>query len=124
MRVITVAQVRLIYDTHVQAGVLRDPGLLEHAVRSPFQDVFGVELYPTLAQKAGELLDGIQRVQAYTDGNKRLAWHATMAFLDLNGQRLTDAEPHDVDDFVRSLAGEQRGELIAAVWLNDRMTGL
>lgn len=123
-RAITVRHVRRIYDEQVHAGELRDFGLLDGAVAAPGQHVFGRELYPTVAQKAGKLLDGIQRVQAYTDGNKRLAWLSTMAFLELNGQTLVDVPTEEVDRFVRGLVGAAGAEIVAAVWINERLVSL
>lgn len=121
---ISVDQVQQIYAQQVGAGVLRDRGLLEGAVAAPYQDVFGRALYPTLAQKAGKLLEVVQRVQAYTDGNKRLAWLTTMAFLELNGQTIVDLPAPDVDAFVRSLVGVPQAERVAAQWINERLTSL
>ncbi|GAB79176.1 hypothetical protein SAMN05421595_2481 [Austwickia chelonae] len=75
---VTAQQVRALYEVVVKAGVLRDPGLLDGAVNAPFQVVFDRALYPSLAQKAGKLLDGIQRAQAYTDGKS--GWPGTRRF--------------------------------------------
>ena len=110
-----------IYDAEVGVGVLRDFGLLDGAVCAPFQDVFGVEVYPSLAQKAGKLLDGIQRAQAYSDGSKRLAWLATNTFVEMNGQLIRAVPDEEVDEFVRGLNMLPAPEVVAAVWLNDRM---
>ncbi|WP_330474737.1 type II toxin-antitoxin system death-on-curing family toxin [Terrabacter sp. C0L_2] len=121
--VITAERVRGIYVEQIAAGLLRDPGALEGAVAAPFQTPFGHNPYPTIAQKAGKLLDGIQRVQAYTDGNKRLAWLSSVAFLSLNCQYVVDTSQEEVDEFVRSLAGAEAPEIRAAVWFNDRLAG-
>lgn len=77
-----------------------------------------------MSAKAGKLLDGIQRVQAYTDGNKRLAWHSTVAFLQLNGQVINDTPAVDVDEFIRGLESRDAAESHAAEWLNQRMRGM
>lgn len=121
---VNTTQVCALYDAVVRDGVLRDHNLLDGAVNAPFLGTFDMEFYPTLAQKAGKLLDGIQRVQAYTDGNKRLAWHSTLLFLQLNGQTIRPMPPEHVNTFVRSLAGAKGAELIAATWVNSRMIGL
>lgn len=121
---ILLADVMEIFESQVQAGVLRDPGLLDGAVSAPFQIVFDRDLYPTLAQKAGKLLEGIQRVQAYSDGNKRLAWLTTVSFLQWNGQILIDVDQPEVDLFVRSLVDLENPEIAAALWLNERMVSL
>lgn len=68
------------------AGPVRDVGLLASAVARPRATAFGEDAYPTLAAKAAALLHSIARNHALVDGNKRLAWLATVVFLDLNDQ--------------------------------------
>jgi death on curing protein len=68
---------------------VRDHGLLESALARPQATAFGVDAYPSLEQKAAALLHSVARHHALVDGNKRLALAATIAFLGLNGRRLT-----------------------------------
>jgi death-on-curing protein len=49
--------------------------------------VFGQEAYPSLDFKAAALLHSLARNHPLVDGNKRLAWLATVVFLDVNGAR-------------------------------------
>lgn len=70
----------------LDAGPVRDLGLLDAAAARPRSTLFGSETYPTLARKAAALLESLARNHALVDGNKRLAWLATVVFLDLNGQ--------------------------------------
>jgi death-on-curing protein len=67
------------------AGPIRDLGLLDSASARPRSSVFGQDAYPTIELKAAALLHSICRNHALVDGNKRLAWHATVVFLELNG---------------------------------------
>jgi len=122
---LTVEEVIAIFDHELACGSLRDPGSLEGAVEAPFFELIDFIPYPTLVQKAGKLLDGIQRVQPYSDGNKRLAWLATTTFLQLNGQVVDErVSAAEVDEFVRSLAWMPNAEVYAAQWLNLRVHGL
>lgn len=66
-------------------GPVRDVGLLESAAARPRTVLFGEDAYPSLADKAAALLHSICNNHALVDGNKRLAWLATVVFLDLNG---------------------------------------
>jgi death on curing protein len=66
------------------AGPVRDVGLLDAAAARPRTSVFGEDAYPTLQGKAAALLHSICMNHALVDGNKRLAWHAAVVFLDLN----------------------------------------
>jgi death-on-curing protein len=68
---------------------VRDYGLLESATARPRATVFGTDAYETLEDKAAALLHSLVRNHALIDGNKRLALAATVAFLGVNGRRLT-----------------------------------
>jgi death on curing protein len=76
---------QLVRDLNV--GPVRDVGLLDSAAARPQSSAFGEDAYPTLALKGSALLHSIARNHALVDGNKRLAWLATVVFLDLNDQR-------------------------------------
>ena len=87
------------------AGPVRDVGLLDSAAARPRSSAFGVDAYPDVPHKAAALLHSVAGNHALVDGNKRLAWLATVVFLDLNRLRpdLTDDEAFDL---VISVAGE------------------
>lgn len=76
----------------LEAGLVRDVGLLEAACARPQATVFGTEAYASLMLKAAALLHSLVRNHALVDGNKRLAWLATVVFLDLNDR------PVELDD--------------------------
>jgi death-on-curing protein len=65
-------------------GPVRDIGLLDSAAGRTRSSAFGEDAYPSLDLKAAALLHSIARNHALVDGNKRLAWLATVVFLDLN----------------------------------------
>ena len=69
----------------LNAGPVRDVGLLDSAAARPRSTVFGEDAYPTLALKAAALLHSLARNHLLVDGNERLGWLATVVFLDLNG---------------------------------------
>jgi len=66
-------------------GPVRDVGLLDSAAGRPRSSAFGEDAYPHLELKAAALLHSVAGNHALVDGNKRLAWLATVVFLDLNG---------------------------------------
>jgi death-on-curing protein len=68
---------------------VRDYGLLESALARPQASVFGEDAYPGTHQKAAALLHSLARNYAFVDGNKRTALAAAIAFLGINGIRLT-----------------------------------
>jgi len=68
---------------------VRDVGLLEAASGRPQATAFGQDAYPDLVAKAAALMHSLARNQGLVDGNKRLALAGSLAFLGMNGQRLT-----------------------------------
>ena len=68
---------------------VRDQGLLQSALARPQASAFGVDAYLSLEEKAAALLHSLARNRGLVDGNKRLALAATLAFLGMNGVRLT-----------------------------------
>ncbi len=68
---------------------VRDYGLLESATARPRATMFGTDAYETVEEKAAALLHSLVRNHALIDGNKRLALAATIAFLGVNGRRMT-----------------------------------
>lgn len=68
---------------------VRDYGLLESALARPRATVFGADAYPRLCDKAAALLHSLVGNHALVDGNKRLGWLATEAFLWINGWAVT-----------------------------------
>jgi len=79
-------------------GPVRDLGLLDSAAARPRSSAFGVDAYPTLAEKAAALLDSVVGNHSLVDGNKRLGWLATVAFLWINGMLLLapDVDAYDL----------------------------
>ena len=68
---------------------VRDHGLLASAAARPQATVFGEAAYPTVEVQAAALLHSLARNHALVDGNKRLALAGVIAFLGVNGHRLT-----------------------------------
>jgi death on curing protein len=95
---------------HVAARTLgdvevRDIGLLESALARPRSTAFGADAYPSIHGKAAALLHSLARSHALVDGNKRLALSATIAFLGLNGLRLTLSNDEAYDLVIAVAAG-------------------
>ena len=67
---------------------VRDFGLLQSSVERPRIHAPGVEVHPTLPEKAGALLHSLARNRALVNGDRRTAWIAMRMMLRLNGVRL------------------------------------
>ena len=104
-------------------GPVRDLGLLDSATARPRSSAFGVDAYPTLPEKTAALLDSVVGNHALVDGNKRLGWLATVAFLWINGQLLLAPED-DAYDLVIGVAERRiavRGSAaLLASWTRPR----
>lgn len=107
----------LIAETGGEPG-LRDEGLLESAIAAPFAAFSSEELYPTLAQKAARLGYGLVKNHAFIDGNKRIAAHAALVFLALNGVELRYTQQELSDMFLKLAAGEAQYEDLLA-WITE-----
>nr|WP_228045860.1 type II toxin-antitoxin system death-on-curing family toxin [Saccharopolyspora sp. HNM0983] len=92
---------------------VHEHGLLQSALRWPQPTAFEAAAYVSLDKKAATLLHSLARNHALVDGNKRLSLAATIAFLGVNGRRLT-------------LSNDQAYELIMAVAAGelDDVTGI
>lgn len=78
---------QLVAETGGTSG-LRDEGMLDSALNAPFQSFGGVDIYPSLQQKAARLCFGLVKNHPFIDGNKRIGAHAMLVFLALNGIEL------------------------------------
>ncbi|MBZ5736513.1 Fic family protein [Nocardioides sp. TRM66260-LWL] len=84
-----------------------DRGAVEGALLRPFSGFGDHELFPTLWDKAGAMLHGLASTQAFADGNKRTAWLAALALLELNGIQLPVVPDVEAEAFVLSVATVQ-----------------
>lgn len=98
----------------LQAGPVRDVGLLDAAAARPRSSAFGTDAYPSLPLKAAALLHSIVRNHALVDGNKRLAWLATVVFAEINDQPVTLADDAAFDLVMRAAEGAIDVEQVAA----------
>ncbi|MDN5856280.1 MAG: Fic family protein [Actinomycetia bacterium] len=86
--------------------LVRDHGLLEAALTRPQATAFGADAYTGLDDKAAAMLHSLARNRALVDGNKRLALAATIAFLGVNGRRLTLSNDQAYDLIIAVASGE------------------
>ena len=63
---------------------IRDHGLLDSAINSPLQSFGGVDLYPTIQNKAAQLCFCLINNHPFVDGNKRIGVLAMLTLLELN----------------------------------------
>ena len=113
-----------VEDLIASAGFhVRDRNLLLSAPASPLP-VFGEEVYVGLYDKAAALLLAVNRDHPLSDGNKRLSWLVTKAFLALNGHHLAANSVRDGDEFIRAVADRQCEFIDVVSWIETRTTRL
>ena len=96
---------QLIAETGGSSG-LRDEGMLDSALNSPFQTFGGEDVYPSLQQKAARLCFGLVKNHPFIDGNKRIGAHVMLVFLALNGIELQYSQTELSDVILQLAAGE------------------
>lgn len=79
---------------------LRSYDSIASAVYQPQQTFGGLDLYPTIAEKAAAYGYFVAESQAFIDGNKRTAVICMLAFLDLNGYELRQSDQEIEQMFV------------------------
>ena len=73
-------------------GVEKEVGKLEGILAAVYQDVFGGELYPSLEEKAANLLYFLIKDHPFVDGCKRVAASIFLEFLGRNDALFRNGE--------------------------------
>lgn len=117
---LTKQQVIMLHqDVIAQSGgspEIRDEGLLDSALNAPFQTFAGMELYPTIIDKAAHLGYSLIKNHAFVDENKRIGTHAMLVFLLLNGIDVAYKDEELTQLILGVAAGEISSEQLLA-WL-------
>ena len=95
----------LVAETGGSTGI-RDEGLLDSSLASPFQSFEGHTPYLSLQQKATRLGFTLVKNHPFVDGNKRIGAHAMLVFLSLNGVELEYTQEELSNVFLALAAGE------------------
>lgn len=98
---------------------LRDPGLLDSALKRPLNRWTYGEDDP--AALAAAYAYGIARNHPFVDGNKRTAWVLARLFLVINGHRLVFGAEEAIA-MVLVLAAGELPETDVAGWFRSRLT--
>jgi death-on-curing protein len=92
MRYLTVEEVIHLHHAVIASSGglpgIKNRGLIESAVAQPRMTFEGVDLYPTLAEKASALGFSLASNHGFEDGNKRIAHAAMETFLVMNGYEI------------------------------------
>ena len=127
MRYLTLGEVvelhrRLLEMTGGAPGI-RDLSALDSAIAQPKATFGGVDLYPTLVEKAAALCFSLVRNHQFVDGNKRVGHAATETFLVLNGATI-DAPVEDEEHLMLDLAAGRIDRTRLTDWLGHHLRPL
>ena len=99
---------------------LRDKGGLEAALARPAMTFGGDDLYADLAAKAAALMHSLALNHPFVDGNKRVAAHAALLLIVLNGADITATPAELVETTLRVAEGRMSVEALA-IWFRQRL---
>lgn len=99
---------------------IRDRSLLESAIATPAQRFEEQYLHPEIPEMAAAYAFHICKNHPFTDGNKRAAAAAMIAFLLDNGWKF-DAQPEEADSVIRQLAAGSLGKTAFTTWARKHM---
>lgn len=122
MKYLTKEQIIYLHKRLIQeyGGIegIRNEGLLESAIASPFQIFSSTEVYPTIEEKAARLGYGLVCNHCFLDGNKRIGAHAMLVFLALNDIQLTFTQEELIQIFL-DLAAANSDYNSLLVWIKS-----
>lgn len=113
----------------------RIPGRLESCLRAPFQTYAGVDLFPTLSDKAAAQFYYMIKSHPFQNGNKRLAVTTLLVFLDTENKWLgltskeiydiainvANSDPSDSENVIQKLS--ELIEKLTSIWGKTETTG-
>ena len=97
---------------------LRDEGLLESALATPFQVFGSYPAFATIQQKAARLGFGLISNHPFVDGNKRIGAHAMLIVLAMNGIELRYTQKELYETILQVASGEASYETLLS-WILD-----
>lgn len=82
---------------------IRDTALLESALNRPFANFDGIDLYPSIIEKAAAVAESIIKNHPFHDGNKRIGFLILISILNKNNLDI-DTNENNIYDFVIAIA--------------------
>ena len=111
MKILSKRQIHLLHSSLISESggldTVRDEGLLDSATNAPLATFSGLDLYPTLLEKAARLCFGLIQNHPFVDGNKRIGTHAMLVFLEINNISLS----YDDEELISTILSVASGQL-------------
>jgi death on curing protein len=110
-----------LVDEVLPGSSWRDKGLVESAAVRPMAEYGGIEVYPTIHEKAAALTLSLVTNHPLLDGNKRLGFMGLAVFLRINGYRLIANDESAYSFIIKIATGELREINEAAKWIKQNI---
>jgi death on curing protein len=121
---LSVEQARALHADQLRlyggATGLRDKSALESALARPAMTFGGEDLYEDLAGKAAALMHSLALNHPFVDGNKRVAAHPAILFIELNNQTFL-ATPGELVEITLAVAEGKVAVEALAIWFRQRL---
>lgn len=119
---ILIEDILILHELSLQdyggASGIRDMGMLESAISRPFQTFDGLDLYPSVIEKAAALGESLIINHPFVDGNKRTGMLAMLSFLSEHGISVT-ASKDSLYTFIISISSGETGFEEIVAWLKQ-----
>lgn len=100
---------------------IRDEGLLDSALHSPFQRFGGYDLFPSVADKAARLCIGLVQNHPFLGGNKRIGAMILLMTFDLNHIEF-HTNSQELADIILRLAAKEIDAESFFQWVKNRIS--
>ena len=100
---------KCIYDRYGGSYGVRDEGLLDSALETPFQTFAGQDLYPDYMDKIVRFGYGLIGNHPFYDGNKRIGALALLTLLELYGYKI-ETTNKEFADIIYAVASGSEGK--------------
>ncbi|HHU54040.1 MAG TPA: type II toxin-antitoxin system death-on-curing family toxin [Clostridiaceae bacterium] len=121
---LTLKQVKAIHHIQIETfgGIdgIRDEGLLESAIESPFQTFDGLMLYEDPIERIVRVVFNIIKNHPFLDGNKRTGIAVLMIMSDLYDIEITASDEEYIELGLRITALSDHHEITD--WINDHIS--
>ncbi|MDR2686156.1 MAG: type II toxin-antitoxin system death-on-curing family toxin [Oscillospiraceae bacterium] len=111
---------KLAIQEHGGSHGVRDEGLLESAIYMPYMTFDGIDLYPSIEEKAAQLCFGLVKNHPFVDGNKRIGTLCMLLLLRANRVEVKCTEP-ELQDCILSLSRSELSPEELAAWLKTHI---
>ena len=101
---------KILIDRFGGSHGLRDEGLFESAISTPYQTFGDQDIYPTVQEKAVRLCYGLIKNHPFIDGNKRIGTLTLLITLELNNINLITTNEELTKEIFLIASGEKNDQ--------------